>query len=76
MLGVTFQWARTNGEDAMFFNENIDVETFGNDLSSTISTFNVTNVNYTDSNVGYYCNASGSDVSSIAYLTGKNKFYE
>ena len=69
-LGVTFQWVRTNGEDVTFFNENVDMETLGSALNSTISTFNVTNVNYTNDNVGYYCNASGSGVSSIAYLTG------
>ena len=69
-LGVTFQWARTNGEDVTFFNEDVDVETSDDDSNSTISTLNVTNVNYTDSNVGYYCNTSGNNISMIAYLTG------
>lgn len=35
------------------------------------STLNIVNVNYTDNSVGYYCNASGCNVSMIAYLTGK-----
>ena len=69
-LDVTFQWARTNGEDVTFFKDSVDTETSDDDSNSTISTFNVTNVNYTDNNVGYYCNASDSDISMIAYLTG------
>ena len=70
---VTFQWVRTDGENVIFFNESVDVETSGGDSNLTIafnSTFNVTNVNYTDNNFGYYCNASGCNISMIAYLTG------
>lgn len=69
-LDVTFQWARTNGEGVTFINEDVDVETSDGDLNSTISTYNVTNVNYTDNSAGYYCNASDSNFSMIAYLTG------
>ena len=69
-LNVTFQWVRTDGENVTFFDEDTDVETLDSDSNSTISTFNVTNVNYTDNNVGYYCNASGSNASTIVYLTG------
>ena len=74
---VTFQWVRTDGENVTYFNETVDMEISGGD-SSTIggpdyffnSTFNVINVNYTDNEVGYYCNASGCNVSMTAYLTG------
>ena len=67
---VTFQWVRTDG---MTVNENLDMEASG--VGSTqnynfTSTFNVTNVNYTDDNVGFYCNASGCKASMTAYLTG------
>ena len=74
---VTFQWVRTDGENVTFFNETVDMEISGGD-SSTIagadyffnSTFDVTNANYTDNDVGYFCNASGCNVSMTAYLTG------
>ena len=70
---VTFQWVRTDGTDVMPFNETLDMEASG--VGSTqnynfTSTFNVTNVNYTDNNIGFYCNASGCNASMTAYLTG------
>ena len=70
---VTFQWVRTDGMTDMFLDESLDMEASG--IGSTqdynfISTFNVTNVNYTDDNVGFYCNASGCNASMTAYLTG------
>lgn len=74
---VTFQWVRIDGDDFTYFNETVDMEISGGD-SSTMegpdyffnSTFNVVNVNYTDNDAGYYCNASGCNVSITAYLTG------
>ena len=73
---VTFQWVRTDRENVTFFNETVDMEISGDDSSSMFadnffnSTFNVTNINYTDNNVGYYCSASGFGMSMIAYVTG------
>ena len=69
-LGVTFQWVRIDGQNIAFLNEDTDVETLDSDSNSTISTFNITNVNYTDIYVGYYCNASGFNASTIVYLSG------
>ena len=73
---VTFQWVRIDGENATFFNETVDMETSGDGSADDgnyffNSTLNVTDVNYTDNDVGYYCNASGCNVSMTAYLTGK-----
>ena len=70
---VTFQWVRIDGTDVMPFNETLDMEASG--VGSTenynfTSTFNVTNVNYTDNGIGFYCNASGCTASMTAYLTG------
>ena len=65
---VTFQWVRTDGESVTYFNETVDMEISGGNFSN--STFNVANVNYTDNDVGYYCNASGCNVSTTANLTG------
>ena len=74
---VSFQWVRTNGTTVIFFNKSLDYqeEASGAGLNQTYysnSTFNATNVNYTDDNTGYYCNASGCNASMTAYLTGKS----
>ena len=72
---IDFQWIRINGErNVTYFNESIDIEMSGSGSTENYffsSTFNVTNVNYTDNNVGYYCNASGCNVSMTAFLTGR-----
>ena len=70
---VTFQWVKVNETNIAFFDESVDMEASG--VGSTqnynfTSTFNVTNVNYTDDNIGFYCNASGCNASMTAYLTG------
>ena len=73
---VTFQWVRTDGQNVTFFNRSIDMEASGNGENQAgapdhfNSTFRIDNVNYTDNDVGYYCNASGCNVSMTAYLTG------
>ena len=72
---VTFQWVRIDGADVTYFNESLDIEMsgFGSGGSTAYnfnSTFNVVNVSYVDDAVGFYCNASGCNVSMIAYLTG------
>ena len=70
---MTFQWIRTDGENVTYFNESIDIEMSGSGSTENYifkSTLNVINVNYTDNSVGYYCNASGCNVSMTAYLTG------
>ena len=72
---MTFQWIRTDGENVTYFNESIDIEMSGSGSNENYifnSTFNVINVSYTDNSVGYYCNASGCNVSMTAYLTGTN----
>ena len=75
---VTFQWVRIDGNNITHFDESVDVEISGDSSLTSFpgatffynSTFNVSNVNYTDNGVGYYCNASGCNVSITAYLTG------
>ena len=57
----------------MYFNETLDEEASGVGSTQNYnfnSTFNVTNVNYTDNNIGFYCNASGCNASMTVYLTG------
>ena len=75
---VFFQWVRTNGTTVIFFNKSLDFQEEASGTGSGLnqiyysnSTFNATNVNYTDDNTGYYCNASGCNASMTAYLTGK-----
>ena len=72
---VTFQWIRINRDrNVTYFNESTDIEMSGSGSTGNYffnSIFNVINVNYTDNNVGYYCNASGCNVSMTAYLTGR-----
>ena len=75
---VSFQWVRTNGTTVIFFNKSLDFREEASGAGSGLnqiyyynSTFNATNVNYTDDNTGYYCNASGCNASMTAYLTGK-----
>ena len=70
---VTFQWVRVNGTNVTIFNETLDVEASGVGSTENYyfnSTFSVTNVNYEDNNIGFYCNASGCNASMTAYLTG------
>ena len=75
---VTFQWVRIDGSNITLFDESVDIEISGDSSSTSYSgadffynsTFSVSNVNYTDDGVGYYCNASGCNVSMTAYLTG------
>ena len=72
---IAFQWIRTNGTTVIFFNKSLDLEASDVGLNQTYyftSTFNATNVNYTDNNAGYHCNALGYNVSMNAYLTGES----
>ena len=57
----------------MILPEDVD-NSIGSAASSVIlhhSTYNITNVNYTDNGIGFQCGALD-DTSDITYLTGKS----
>ena len=70
---VTFQWVRIDGTNVTYFDAILDEEASGVGSTQNYnfnSTFDVEDVDYSDNNVGFYCNASNCTASMTAYLTG------
>ena len=74
LANVSFQWTRYLSDgtsNTVILSEDVDNSNVAGSASGIMhqSTYNITNVNYTNNGDGLQCNVSG-DTSAIAYLTG------
>ena len=70
-FGSTFQWEKIelNGDKMAISSDNhMESSGSGFDYSNILT---VSNVNFTDNGVGFYCRASGFSNSDVAYINGK-----
>ena len=75
-FGSTYEWEKVelDGDKIVIISSDNDMESSGSAFGSGFDYSNiltVSNINFTDNGVGYYCRAAGFSNSDVAYINGK-----